>query len=56
MVDNDVNEDMVAETVGMKVFLMTDCLLNKSDKDISRYPKGGFADLLKFIDETEKNG
>lgn len=56
MVGNDVNEDMVAETVGMKVFLMTDCLLNKSDKDISRYPKGGFADLLKFIDETEKNG
>lgn len=56
MVGNDVNEDMAAEPVGMKVFLMTDCLLNKSAKDYSRYPQGGFADLLKYIDEHEKNG
>lgn len=53
MVGNDVNEDMVAETVGMKVFLMTDCLLNKSNKDFSRYPQGGFKELLKYIDEIK---
>ena len=50
MVGNDVTEDMVAETLGMKVFLLTDCLINKEDKDISVYPNGGFEDLIKYID------
>ena len=50
MVGNDVTEDMVAETLGMKVFLLTDCLINKEDKDISSYPHGDFAQLLEFVD------
>ena len=29
MVGNDVGEDMVAETLGMRVFLLTDCLINR---------------------------
>lgn len=49
MVGNDVAEDMVAETVGMKVFLLTDCLINREDKDISVYPHGGFEQLLEFL-------
>ena len=49
MVGNDVGEDMIAETLGMKVFLLTDCLINKEDKDISRYPRGSFDELRKFI-------
>ena len=28
MVGNDVSDDMVAQNVGMKVFLLTDCLIN----------------------------
>ena len=40
MVGNDVGEDMVAEKLGMKVFLLTDCLINKSGEDISLYPNG----------------
>ena len=28
MVGNDVDEDMIAETLGMKVFLLTDCLIS----------------------------
>ena len=51
MVGNDVSEDMVAEKIGMKVFLLTDCLINKNNEDISVYPSGGFAELLKYIDE-----
>lgn len=51
MVGNDVNEDMIAETLGMKVFLLTDCLLNKDNKDISAYPHGGFPELLSFVEE-----
>lgn len=29
MVGNDVTEDMVAQIVGMNVFLLTDCLINR---------------------------
>ena len=50
MVGNDVGDDMVAEELGMKVFLLTDCLINKTDKDISNYHNGGFDELLQFID------
>ena len=49
MVGNDVTEDMVAETLGMKVFLLTDCLINKEEKDISAYPHGGFKELKEYI-------
>lgn len=51
MVGNDVNEDMVAANLGMQVFLLTDCLLNKDEKDISVYPHGDFAALRKFLFE-----
>lgn len=51
MVGNDVTEDMVAETIGMKVFLLTDCLINKEDKDISEYNHGNFDDLISYIEK-----
>jgi len=49
MVGNDVDEDMIAEKLGMKVFLLTDCLINKSGSDIARYPNGSFPELMEFI-------
>ena len=49
MVGNDVQEDMIAEKLGMEVFLLTDCLINSKEQDISGYPKGGFAELLEYI-------
>lgn len=49
MVGNDVSEDMVAESLGMKVFLLTDCLINKEKKEISIYPHGDFAKLREYI-------
>ena len=49
MVGNDVSEDMVAETVGMKVFLLTDCLINKEQKDINQYRRGSFDQILKRL-------
>ncbi|MEE1186563.1 MAG: HAD family hydrolase [Acutalibacteraceae bacterium] len=54
MVGNDVDEDMIAETLGIKVFLLTDCLINKHNKDISVYDNGNFDDLIKFISELNK--
>ena len=54
MVGNDVGDDMVAENLGMKVFLLTDCLINKTDKNISDYINGSFEQLLQFIDSTKE--
>ena len=51
MVGNDVAEDMVAEKLGMKVFLLTDCIINKHNEDIEKYPHGKFEDLMKFVRE-----
>ena len=49
MVGNDVGDDMVARELGMKVFLLTDCLINKNEEDISVYPNGSFTDLLDYV-------
>lgn len=51
MVGNDVKEDMIAEKLGMQVFLLTDCLINKSQQDISVYPYGGFLELQQYLNE-----
>lgn len=51
MVGNDVGEDMIAEKLGMKVFLLSDCLINKNNVDISVYPNGGFKELKEFIEK-----
>ena len=49
MVGNDVGEDMIAAQLGMKVFLLTDCMINKANADISVYPHGSFDDLKIFL-------
>ena len=49
MVGNDATEDTAAELTGMQVFLLTDCLINKENKDLSQWPHGGFEELEKFI-------
>ena len=49
MVGNDVGEDMVAQKLGMKTFLLTDCLINKTAEDITQYPNGSFPELLHYI-------
>jgi FMN phosphatase YigB (HAD superfamily) len=51
MVGNDATEDMVAETLGMQVFLLTPCLINKHDLDLSRWPQGDFDALLDYLDK-----
>ena len=54
MVGNDVTEDMIASKVGINVFLLTDCLINKEREDINRYPRGSFEQLLNYIKKTKK--
>ena len=52
MVGNDTDEDMVAETLGMKVFLLTDCLINRSGAELSRWPHGGFSALKSYLQQV----
>ena len=54
MVGNDVGEDMIAKKLDMKVFLLTDCLINKKQADINAYPHGGFSELCDFLDSLNK--
>ena len=49
MVGNDVDEDMIAHKLGMQVFLLTDCLLNRNGADISQYPHGDITALEVFL-------
>lgn len=49
MVGNDMTEDTAAAQLGMQVFLITDCLINKEGKDINTWPHGGFEDLIRFV-------
>ena len=49
MVGNDVGEDMVAERLGLHVFLLTDCMINKENADIDAWPHGGFDALTEYL-------
>ena len=50
MVGNDVGEDMIARKLGMKVFLITECLINNTGEDIENYPSGSFDDLIEYLE------
>lgn len=54
MIGNDVSEDMVAKDVGMQVFLLTDCLINPRQQDISIYPHGDFDALMKYLNHLNE--
>ena len=49
MVGNDVGEDMIAGKLGMKTFLLTDCLINRVGEEIAQYPHGSFEALERYI-------
>ena len=51
MVGNDVDDDMVAQKVGMQVYLVTNNLINKGGKDTSEYPSGTLADFEAYINK-----
>jgi len=53
MVGNDISDDMPAAEIGMKVFLLTNCLIAKEGISPDRYPNGGFAELMRYIESLE---
>ncbi len=55
MVGNDVGEDMIAEQLGLKVFLLTDQLINDDNLPTECYPQGNLDDLQLFLQDNIKN-
>ena len=55
MVGNDVDEDMIASELGMKVFLMDYFIINRKNKDLRQFPVGGFDELKVFLEKELKN-
>ena len=48
MVGNDAEEDLAAQELGISVFLVTDCLINEKNRDISGVPQGNFEEFMGF--------
>ena len=53
MVGNDTSDDLSAKKAGMDVFILTPCLINRENIDISTLPHGDFDDLLSYIKKTQ---
>ena len=51
MIGNDVDEDMISSRLGFDTFLVTDCLINRKEKDITVWRRGSFPELMKAIDK-----
>lgn len=51
MVGNDDREDMVAEQLDMKTFLLTDCAINPEGLPIEQWPHGDFDALQVYLKE-----
>lgn len=49
MVGNNVTEDMIAASLGMKVFLVNEFLENPENKDASVFPQGSVEDAERYI-------
>ena len=49
MIGNDVDEDMCASRLGFSTYLITDCLINRKDKNINVYNHGTFEDFFKSL-------
>lgn len=49
MVGNDAREDLAARELGIEVFLLTPCLINRDGVDVSTYPHGDFDALRTYL-------
>lgn len=55
MIGNGATEDLAAQRVGMRVFLLIDCLINREKRDLTQYLAGRFAQLRKYVVELRRN-
>ncbi len=54
MIGNDVDEDMCSAALGFDTYLITDCIINRKDRDYSMYKNGSFEDFYNFLIESFK--
>lgn len=54
MVGNDVTEDLTAGQLGMDLYLVTDCLINTKNEDISSYKQGSLEDFYHFMEDRDE--
>lgn len=52
MVGNDAREDLAAEKIGMSVFILDPCLINRDAIDLSSVPHGDFQALKTYLDQN----
>ena len=50
MVGNDVDEDMCVVKMGMDTFLIKDCLINRSGRDISDFKQGSWQAFAEYAE------
>ncbi len=51
MIGNDTLDDMEAEKLGMKTFLLTNCLVNRNDLSINDFRNGNWQELKEWLIE-----
>lgn len=49
MIGNDVEEDMCAAELGFDTYLITDCVINRNNKDYSGLKHGTFEEFYNFL-------
>lgn len=52
MIGNDASDDLAAAKAGLSVFILTDCLINTGNVDISKIPHGGYKELNAYLDKV----
>lgn len=55
MIGNDTVEDLAALRAGMRVFILTDCLINTRKIALEDYPHGSWPELMKWLKQEEGN-
>lgn len=53
MVGNDVQEDGAAAALGMRVFILTNCLIDREEGKGAKLPQGGFDALEAYLMNAE---
>jgi hypothetical protein len=48
-VRNENRRKSLTRAVGMQVFLLDKCIINKKDLALEQFPRGGFAELKDFL-------
>ena len=51
MIGNDVGDDMIAASVGMNVYLVTNDLINRKNIDITIFEHGDFDELCEYLEK-----